>query len=57
LTIVRAIPPVKYEQSLWKGAGKAQMDLVAQRKLTKWDHMTTSERIKDWSMWVEVEAL
>lgn len=54
---MRAIPPVKYEQSLWKGAGKAQMDLVAQRKLTKWDHMTTSERIKDWSMWVEVEAL
>jgi hypothetical protein len=38
-----------YQQSLWTGVGLKELTVEQQRAEDRWEHLTTSEKVKDWA--------
>jgi len=38
-----------YDQSMWTGVGKREIDALATRESARWDQLTTTGKMKDWA--------
>ncbi|EPT03663.1 hypothetical protein FOMPIDRAFT_1022258 [Fomitopsis schrenkii] len=41
---------VEFDESTWTGAGKRELDRLEKQEETRWEHLSTEEKLKDWAV-------
>ena len=41
---------VEFDKSTWTGAGKALLEHEEAHEETRWEHLSTKDKVKDWAM-------